>query len=167
MYLSARSISSYSSAVQTVEGYNFAPDAFFDDRVLCLPQTQNKNSDGSSNTNINIDSLYESEADEQIKLASESIRNQAPENILARLQAQTISVYPNPASTQIVISYESKHDGYFKLYDAMGRIILETTLSKNINKTQVQLQNIASGIYHYEVEFGNEEKSRGKLTITK
>jgi hypothetical protein len=47
------------------------------------------------------------------------------------------------------------------------RKILQTTLSKHNSKTQIPIHDIVSGVYHYEIQFGTEDKVRGKLHIIK
>ena len=78
-----------------------------------------------------------------------------------------LPVYPNPANTQIIISYSNESDGHFTLFNAVGNIVLTTSLLKTNNKTQILLNDVANGIYTYEVEFNNKNKSFGKLTILK
>ncbi len=46
-------------------------------------------------------------------------------------------------------------------------MVLNTTLSKEKTKTQLMLNDIADGLYHYEIEFASMKKTIGKLTILK
>jgi hypothetical protein len=78
-----------------------------------------------------------------------------------------IKIFPNPASTTVIIAYNKEVDGLFTLFNALGEKILQTTLSKHNSKTQIPLLDIASGVYHYEIQFGTEDKVRGKLNIIK
>ena len=78
-----------------------------------------------------------------------------------------IKVYPNPASSYVVISYTSKVDGVFILYNTLGEVVLKTGLSKENTKTQLSINDIAYGVYHYEIEFANMKKTIGKLSIIK
>jgi hypothetical protein len=106
---------------------------------------------------------------EQALQLAEQIRNNSVNHTTALniANSEEISVFPNPASSQIIISYNNESDGYFKLYNATGNIIVSTSLLKGNNKTQILLNQVANGIYNYEVEFGNKNKSFGKLTILK
>lgn len=80
---------------------------------------------------------------------------------------ELVKVYPNPASTTVIIAYNKEVDGIFTLFNVLGKKILQTTLSKHNSKTQIPLHDIASGVYHYEIQFGNEDKINGKLNILK
>ncbi len=141
------------------------PNAIFDDRIICI-QGQNKNQD---NTNINIDSLIESQITEaNIKAVGGNLNISGKSiSIAKKVDVNAIEVYPNPASSVVIISYNSEVDGYFKLYNSFGEVVLATILSKDITKTQLQIKDVANGLYHYEVEFPNIRKTIGKLTIIK
>lgn len=134
-------------------------------QTICI-QGQNKNQDSA---NINIDSLIESQI-------AEANINRAVDNLFInskaiskpkKLNDNSVEVYPNPASSVVIISYNSEVDGYFKLYNSFGELVLTTILSKDITKAQLQIKDIANGLYHYEVEFPNLKKAIGKLTIIK
>jgi hypothetical protein len=145
--------------------------AQYNDRLTCIQNVgQNKN----GNTGyVNLDSLYEGEGDKLgAVLLANNDQNTLTKFILNEDKSNNtfddiIKVYPNPASSQIIISYNNESDGYFKLYNATGNIIVSTSLLKGNNKTQILLNQVANGIYNYEVEFGNKNKSFGKLTILK
>lgn len=76
-------------------------------------------------------------------------------------------VYPNPANDFVDVNYKSNVDAIFKLYNAIGEIILTQILAKENIKQRVRLNEIANGIYHYEIEFANKLKSVGKIIISK
>jgi hypothetical protein len=78
-----------------------------------------------------------------------------------------IQLYPNPASNYVEISYSSKIDGEFVLYNTIGDVILKASLPKEYIKRKIQLNDIASGLYHYEIHFLDGEKQFGKLSILK
>jgi len=145
--------------------------AQYNDRLTCIQNVgQNKN----GNTGyVNLDSLYEGEGDKLgAVLLANNDQNTLTKFILNEDKSNNtfddiIKVYPNPASSHIIISYNNESDGYFKLYNATGNIIVSTSLLKGNNKTQILLNQVANGIYNYEVEFGNKNKSFGKLTILK
>ena len=80
---------------------------------------------------------------------------------------QAISIYPNPASTYITIAYKSQTDGYFKLYNALGEVVMQTQLSALNTKVQLILSDVANGVYHYDILFLDGQQSKGKLLIQK
>ena len=76
-----------------------------------------------------------------------------------------IKVYPNPASTNISIDYTCGTDGDFVLYNSVGQVVLTTKLVKERNKVQIQIQDIASGIYQYRCKFESCADEIGKIVI--
>lgn len=62
----------------------------------------------------------------------------------------SLSVYPNPASTEVNVSFEAKNANYLvKLVDLQGRVISNQNLT-NLNGTQVisiPTENVAKGSY--------------------
>ena len=87
--------------------------------------------------------------------------------LIASEAHNNIQVYPNPASQFVIISYESQTNGYFRIFNSIGELILETELAAYNTKTQIPLPNLANGIYQYEVGFANKIKTMGKLSILK
>ncbi|MBL7753978.1 MAG: T9SS type A sorting domain-containing protein [Chitinophagaceae bacterium] len=154
---------SQSPEAEALRGQN----ALWDDRVLCMPG-QNKNLD---NSEIDIDSLYTSvikETNINNNIAPIVIRSDETINKpIASSAHYNLQVYPNPASQFVIISYESQTNGYFRIFNSIGELILETELAAYNTKTQIPLPNIANGIYHYEVDFVAKLKTIGKLSILK
>ncbi|MBK8144718.1 MAG: T9SS type A sorting domain-containing protein [Bacteroidetes bacterium] len=148
----------------------YNPIMQYNDRLNCI-QIIGQNKNGNSGY-LNLDSLYEVQVDEQAGILANQIKSNEEEKRQVRPEINigednTIRIYPNPASTQVTISYYSESDGYFKLYNTLGDVIVSTTLSKENSKTLILLNDIANGIYHYEIEFANMKKSIGKLSILK
>lgn len=141
------------------------PNAIFDDRLICI-QGQNKNQD---NSNFNIDSLIEGQiAEANVKTAS-SITNANPIKT-KRVNLNDLSeikIYPNPASTYIIVEYNCESDGELILYNYIGQEILKTSLEKGNRKVQMQITDVANGIYQYKCKFENGIEHIGKLTIEK
>jgi hypothetical protein len=146
---------------------HWQPNAMWDDRVLCM-QGQNKNQD---NSDIDIDEMYMNtikESNAQNPLMSNVVKNKGKElTPKAKIESSEISLYPNPSQGYVIISYESNVDGYFTLYNTLGEVVLQTTLSKENTRTQIPLMNLANGVYHYEVGFNSLSKSFGKLSLLK
>ncbi len=71
-----------------------------------------------------------------------------------------ISVYPNPASDEVTVSYNSAKGGEYsvKLTDVYGRVVMtqKQTASAGDNTTTLQLNGIAHGIYTASVSDGND-----------
>ena len=178
--ISVISYSSAKSVVQTscpfVEGLAvykartlwalWEPSAVFDDRGLCA-QGQNKNQDNSNTDEFLINNLKDLTSVKKTKGHSGENETRHSDGDLIFIQSTEIKVYPNPANTQITIAYLSESDGQFVLYNTLGEIVLETNLNKENTKTQIAINDIASGLYHYEITFGNRKKTIGKLSIIK
>lgn len=69
---------------------------------------------------------------------------------LSENELTSLSVYPNPASTEVNVSFEAKNANYLvKLVDLQGRVIANQNLT-NLNGTQVisiPTENVAKGSY--------------------
>ena len=90
-----------------------------------------------------------------------------PQSRTSRRAADVVTLYPNPATTTVIISYRKELDGVFTLFNVLGEKVLQTTLSKLNSKTQIPIHHVANGVYHYEIQFGTEKKVNGKLNILK
>lgn len=145
---------------------HWQPNAIWDDRVLCM-QGQNKNQDDGD---IDIDSMYTviiKESNMQNgPLGHNAIDNNVKQTGLST-KVENIVVYPNPANSYIIVSYQTKDNGVFTLYNSLGEVVLKTELSMQNTKTQIPIFEIANGLYHYEVEFATMIKTIGKLSILK
>ena len=68
-----------------------------------------------------------------------------------------LDVYPNPVSDlanfQFVIG--NNHSVDFYIIDCMGRIIVnqEIVANRGVNKFQLDLSNLANGLYSYNLKF--------------
>lgn len=90
----------------------------------------------------------------------------APEVVASKLT----NIYPNPSYGNMMVEYNSSSNAQVQLvaYDITGRVIFNQTSSANegINTYQVNINNIASGLYVFEVRNG-AEVSRMKFSIAK
>ena len=134
-------------------------------QTICI-QGQNKNQD---NSNINIDSLIESQiAEANVRMVSNNISANAinTKKVISESKS-AINVFPNPASTFIIVEYNCESDGELILYNSLGQEILITSLEKGNKKVQIQISDIANGMYQYKCKFENCIEQIGKLTIQK
>lgn len=77
-----------------------------------------------------------------------------------------LSVFPNPASSVINLSTDSPLATTVKVLDVTGKII--ATEKMEMGKSQLNLQNIASGIYIYNVtDQNNRVLKTGKFNVSK
>jgi hypothetical protein len=176
MIISALSKTSAISEVQTscpfVEGLAvyraralwslWEPNAVFDDRLLCI-QGQNKNQD---NSNIDIDSLLESQIKEQKGHAQPGNVQSDTHKLLLGANISTIKLYPNPAENYIIIEYDEQVNGELIISNNVGQVVMQTQLGEGKRKVQLQLKDVAIGLYYYKIKFENKEVV-GKLNIIK
>ncbi len=144
----------------------FEPDAFFDDRYLC--NAGNNKQENGSNSFFNVDSFIYSQIKQQLNDDAHIGKIERGETKMITVNdQQAISIYPNPASTFITIAYKNATDGYFKLFNTLGQVVMETELSAMNTKVQLLLTDIANGLYHYDISFLDGQQTQGKLLIQK
>lgn len=76
-----------------------------------------------------------------------------------------VKIYPNPASSSIVIEYEKA--GKFELIDMMGSVQKTFILPAGKNSITVDATDLASGIYTYKLYYPEQKIAVGKLVIIK
>jgi len=79
-----------------------------------------------------------------------------------------VSVYPNPASSEIRIAGLDFNEEYeFRLYDALGRNLLNAKL--NSASKSISIQNLENGIYQYAITAKSNMQGRisGKVVVQK
>lgn len=81
--------------------------------------------------------------------------------------ASQFSIYPNPANDLLNVEYNGnkKDKIYFRLYDALGKMMAEKVLSAGQSRESILLNNLSSGVYVYSIASGNEIVLRSKLMV--
>ncbi|MBS1587098.1 MAG: T9SS type A sorting domain-containing protein [Bacteroidetes bacterium] len=75
------------------------------------------------------------------------------------------SIYPNPADGQLIISFsQADNNGYISLQDIKGREVYKATLSPGSVKYEVNISNLAAGIYNLVIQ-NNKSLQSQKVTI--
>jgi len=79
----------------------------------------------------------------------------------SEFQLNKVSIYPNPANTEVTISIDDELLGSsFVLYNQLGQNVFKSTILNSLQN--VNLSNLSNGIYHYSIS--NASKSvQGKL----
>jgi hypothetical protein len=127
------------------------PDFVVDDRILCSGVGLGKNND-----DIDLDTIV----------------NNAFKKALDKRQAyyknsKSVEVFPNPASDNITIKYQSTTDGVFELYNTLGQQVLKSILEKGKVQVTIPLQ-LPTGLYSYQCNFKNGQSHKtGLLEIKK
>jgi hypothetical protein len=80
-----------------------------------------------------------------------------------------IYLLPNPNDGNMTLSYSLPQDqqGQFVIYDVLGNTIAQTTLENGIHQKQIDLTQLAAGIYYYKVSFNNSIIKNDKIIIVK
>jgi hypothetical protein len=72
-----------------------------------------------------------------------------------------VNIYPNATKDLLNIQFDnSSGEASFKLYDLQGRLQIARTLKEE--QTTLSLENLAQGLYIYEIQKGEQVK-RGKI----
>lgn len=87
----------------------------------------------------------------------------------ALISSGNISIYPNPndGNMTLINNLPAEQEGEFVIYDVMGNTVAKTTLEKGMNKKQIDLSEVASGIYYYRVTINGIEIKNDKIVIVK
>lgn len=74
-----------------------------------------------------------------------------------------LSVYPNPASSRITISYDlhGKQPATLELVNIVGKKVFATKLDNSVGKKELNVSSFAPGVYFYSV------KNRGETILTR
>jgi Secretion system C-terminal sorting domain len=149
----------------------YAPNAQYNDRVLCIPQTLNKNANSGSNNNysIDLDSLAEAQLLSKAGVVNyiAQIENNnfiTTKELLANYIAPQL--LPNPSNGTITIIYNQNVNGVLELYNSQGQLIESIKLEAGNKRIETQLQNVVSGIYEAKFIF-DKIATNSKLTILK
>ncbi len=163
------------SAVYKARALNamHSPNAQYNDRVLCIPQSANKMASGSDTNSEIID---QDSIDEALLLQQNGIKNyvihintiepSTKEAIHKITNSPEPIITPNPSNGNITISYSSSTNGHLYIYNSVGQLIEKIHLQKGDIRLVTSLLNVSTGIYNYKFVFGSSPNT-GKLTILK
>lgn len=113
---------------------NFLNDS--DTDTLYVGPTQGGQSNLSS-SGYYVDAVYVVE-DTSIQVAS------------TEAAAPSFTLYPNPASGQLVVDVSSQHQGMLVMYDPSGRVVLSQSVVSN--RETLDVSNLKGGIYTVVIE---------------
>jgi len=81
-----------------------------------------------------------------------------------------VAVYPNPASSQITISYNEEvanANSKVIITDMLGALVQEVSLPGAANKVEISTAKLNGGIYFYTIIAGSKKSTTQKLVIAK
>jgi hypothetical protein len=79
------------------------------------------------------------------------------------VDANRLKIYPNPANSEINITYNTQVESQFIIYDITGRAIVETKLPAKNAKVSVDISRISNGVYTYKQSIGESVINTGKF----
>lgn len=82
----------------------------------------------------------------------------------AEYQKPTVSVFPNPLTTNAIITVSGEMKSYsFLVYDILGNIISTTSITNT--RTEIRKENLAPGVYIYELRDEMQIYATGKMVV--
>jgi hypothetical protein len=78
-----------------------------------------------------------------------------------------ITIYPNPASAIINLSYNLKHNSTLLIYNSIGQLIEQKQLLKDSKLLELPLTTYANGLYIYTVTANGKTVYQGKFVVSK
>jgi len=91
--------------------------------------------------------------------------NQVTTTGIENVAQNTILVYPNPAKSLVVFSWDTGQTSQeLKLFDCAGRLVLNQTIQ---NHTNIDLSQLSNGLYFYKLTDGTNGLTSGKISLQK
>jgi hypothetical protein len=84
-------------------------------------------------------------------------------------KANSVKVYPNPASESITVVYDIEDigDGVFSIYSMDGKLILEKDVVKTEKQIRINTAALENGIYFYSLRNKGRFMGNGKIVLIK
>lgn len=79
---------------------------------------------------------------------------------------QQFSLYPNPATSRVNLTFDLNQAGVAKIVDLRGATLKEVSLDPNSGKVEIPLDGLARGIYMVRVEENGVLKYQHKLVVS-
>lgn len=70
----------------------------------------------------------------------------------SHLESDQVTLYPNPASNKLYVSWENVVVDSIELYSFQGRLVRSFNLDKNTNSHMIDVSQLKSGVYFVKVE---------------
>jgi Secretion system C-terminal sorting domain len=148
----------------------YEPNAQYNDRVICIPQSLNKNSTSNDNSLLDQDSLAEAQLLSKAEMKNyENVIAKKENTIKEKVLLMVIDsplLMPNPSNGNITIKYNSETNGELHIYNAQGQVVETINLESGNKRIETTLQNVSNGFYTYKFIFGGNV-TNGKIIIVK
>lgn len=79
------------------------------------------------------------------------------------IDANRLKVYPNPATDNISIAYDTQEETTFIIYDLTGRAVLETVLPAKATKINISVNHLSNAVYTYKQSIVGRILNTGKF----
>ncbi len=89
-----------------------------------------------------------------------------PFRLAAIEKENAISIFPNPATTQLTINNSSESVWVFEITNILGELIQSKTIPATSGDLIIDISNISPGVYLYRLKAGEQEVKSDKLIIT-
>lgn len=100
-------------------------------------------------------------------LSTSSLRKANPENVLSNDDAESILIYPNPASNSVKIEFTEMHlPVVARIYDISGKLIMQISITQS--SENIDIKGFENGVYI--IKFTNESNEliqQSKLIVNK
>jgi len=115
---------------------------------------------------INDDMDYD---DDAICLSEGVVLRQASHQSALQGMYEYASIYPNPATESITLSFEFGKDvaGTIDIFNTMGQMVNSLALISNVHSVSIDVKNLFGGIYTYSVRSNAGFVQKGKLVIAR
>lgn len=104
--------------------------------------------------------------DDEICLQSGIVARNSHQNNNSSIKLNS-SVYPNPASSEITISYNLATSGKLIIYNTYGQIVYSIDLNEKNYRHSISVSEFSNGIYLYKILSDNHEVDNGRFSILK
>lgn len=81
--------------------------------------------------------------------------------------SQYVSLFPNPSTGKIILSYSIEKDATLVITDEIGRIILNTSVEASSTSKLIDISRFTNGIYFYKICNDTFILGTGKIVLTK
>ena len=77
------------------------------------------------------------------------------------------SIFPNPSDGLVLLQTGQNlpQDSHFKVYDQAGRLVFRKELQSGFDKQNIELYELPTGMYFYEILLSDFVIGNGKLVI--
>ncbi|MEZ4883098.1 MAG: T9SS type A sorting domain-containing protein [Chitinophagales bacterium] len=102
-------------------------------------------------------------------LFDEGLITNIEEKPTTNLQSSTIQLFPNPATTNTLLTLEQNpkqvlQSGTLQLFDSLGKLVKSVAL-KETQRNEIELFSLQSGIYFYRLQWERGNIENGKLIV--